>query len=195
MQWKALSSVPEEGGAGRRRTLPASFTLRLISMLLIAWNSVPHGEVEDAKKKGMQIVAERSVNLFRQHARRRTTQTAPESGHQSRDGQLRCHGWGVVTWKFTEPVYESGGLWCNCEACCVLRACPFWCQRSKYLSSEFMACVHFSSRAFITGKFQPRRVRAPTRGWNKSAIQILSKINLHKVMFCISTIMVMHKHW
>lgn len=132
------------------------------------------------KKKGMQIMAERSVNMFRQHARRRTTQTAPESGHHSRDGQLRCHGWGVVTWKFTEPVYESGGLWCNCEACCVLRACPFWCQRSKYLSSEFMACVHFSSRAFFTGKFQPRRVRAPTTGWNKSAIQILSKIDLIK---------------
>lgn len=51
MQWKALSSVPEEGGAGRRRTLPASFTLRLISMLLIAWNSVSHGEEEDAEKK------------------------------------------------------------------------------------------------------------------------------------------------
>lgn len=76
-------------------------------------------------KKGTQIAAERSISMFRQHARHRTTATVPKSGHNLNDGLLRCCGWGVMTWKFTEPVYESRGLWCNREACCVLWACPF----------------------------------------------------------------------
>lgn len=55
-------------------------------------------------------MAERSVSMFRQHAQRRTTQMAAESDHHLKDRPLRYRGWGVVTWKFTELVYESRGL-------------------------------------------------------------------------------------
>lgn len=104
-------------------------------------------------------------NIFRQHAQCRTTQTAPEWGHKSKDGPLRCSGRGIATWKFTEPVHESRGSWCNCETCCVLWARPFWCQRSKYLSSEFMECVHCPSRAVLTGKFQHHRAKELPQVW------------------------------
>lgn len=48
------------------------------------------------------------------------------------------------TVKFTEPVYESRGLWCNCGPCCILWVRPFWCQGSKYLWSEFIKGMSYS---------------------------------------------------
>lgn len=170
----AVKSSLRCSGGGRSWEAPRSTCLFYLAVNF-------HARLPGILQKGMQIVAEHSVSMFRQHARRRTTQTAPESGHQLKDGPLRCRGWGVVTWKFTEPVYESRGLWCNCEACCVLWACPFWCQRGKYLSSEFMECVHCSSRAIFTGNFQHRRVKAPTTGWSNLQLRSWVKNSLHSL--------------
>lgn len=47
---------------------------------------------------------------------------------------------------------------------------------------------------FSLENFKRRRVRAPTTGWSKSAIHVLTVNHLHKAMFCPSTIMVTHKH-
>lgn len=129
--------------------------------------------------------------MFKQHAARWTTHPRyNQSPIREHFFFLRCCGWGVVTWKFTEPVYESRGLWCNCEACCILWAWPF-CQRSK-IPVEWVhgVCALSFIRFFFSppGKFQHdiSRLRTPPQVGGNLQFWSQIKNGLYKPIFCLS---------